>query len=54
MYQPVCGCNGKTYSSACLAASSGVSVKKQGSCKPKFELVYPTWITQQIKNANVL
>jgi len=31
-YQPVCGCNDKTYSNACSAARDGVSVRVQGEC----------------------
>jgi hypothetical protein len=29
---PVCGCDGKTYASACTAASAGVSVARKGDC----------------------
>jgi hypothetical protein len=32
IYKPVCGCDGKTYGNACTAASSGVSVAKDGPC----------------------
>jgi hypothetical protein len=32
IYKPVCGCDGKTYASACTAAAAGVSVASQGKC----------------------
>ena len=33
IYQPVCGCDGRTYSNACVAASSGASVSYSGQCR---------------------
>jgi hypothetical protein len=30
---PVCGCDGKTYSNACAAASASASVAKRGACE---------------------
>lgn len=32
IYQPVCGCDGKTYASPCVAANAGQSVAKTGEC----------------------
>jgi hypothetical protein len=31
-FAPVCGCDDKTYSSACVAARSGISVASKGAC----------------------
>jgi len=32
-YDPVCGCNNKTYGNACQAGAAGIRVVAQGECK---------------------
>lgn len=32
-YDPVCGCNNKTYGNACVAGAAGIRVIYSGECK---------------------
>jgi hypothetical protein len=35
LYDPVCGCNGKTYGNDCMATAAGIRVVSKGECPAK-------------------
>jgi hypothetical protein len=37
IYDPVCGCNNKTYGNACQAMCAGITDFKKGECKDKIK-----------------
>lgn len=41
VYEPVCGCDGRTYGNACLAGVAGVTVIHDGTCGLLDELLLP-------------
>lgn len=40
LWDPVCGCNGQTYSNECYAAMAGTSVRYNGECRSA-DVLYP-------------
>ena len=41
VYDPVCGCNNKTYGNSCEAMCAGITDFKKGECKEKSKVKKP-------------
>lgn len=53
-FEPVCGCNNKTYNNDCIALSQGLNTYTQGPCEPIAVNFYPNPLISSTLSIDVI